>query len=544
MEVPNSSPDKPRIGTSHGTQPGNRSKSPSRSPRMSRITYKDQEVQTEAADNVVNDDRDIASVSKEVAEAHRQMVSSLRSELTQLSGEINTLKRSNMQLETQALRKDDVIESLTIEKEAMTEEIEALKEQIEGHLVQIETLELDIEDLNEEREGVRAQFAVDLDEGQQNIHEILEQNRVLRETMETLRKTVVREIAEKNGMILELANTIKKIPSLEKHIAAMEKEVAFKQQIEAELAEFKREIDLRSDSDRMIEVLQTKNVELEYEVKRLLEIQRHSERMEAVHAEMDRENEQFIIDLNEELNRKETRLLSNQKETAKLKKELQHAQSTVFQFKDHVRKLEDTKRRMSLRENSLTSTKKEQQLEKEMLLRSNLELLDRLDYLKGELIHYSAIAAKGFSHSVENVLLKQHIPKQVKCDYGALHFLGFLQRISFKVRFCKEVLDAFYIAAESTVGGDIGTSQTITDDVRDSDVKDTYKVLELCPILVKHDRFIECIQRGLCASSVVTFNEAVCCLDFVFYTVFRLSFEWMSPSDLMTGESMGSAVGC
>merc|ERR1719167_731321 len=137
---------------------------------------------------------------------------------------------------------------------------------------------------------------------------------------------------------------------------------------------------------------------------------------------------------------------------AKLKKELQHSQRTVFQFKDHVRKLEDTKRRMSLRENKLASTKKEEQMEKEMLLRSNLELVDRCDHLKGELIHYSAIAAKGFSHSVENVMLKLHIPKQVKCDYRALSFMAFLQRISFKVRFCREIFDVFYIAAESTIG--------------------------------------------------------------------------------------------
>merc|ERR1719385_305554 len=97
-----------------------------------------------------------------------------------------------------------------------------------------------------------------------------------------------------------------------------------------------------------------------------------------------------------------------------------------------------------------------------MLLRSNLELVDRCDHLKGELIHYSAIAAKGFSHSVENVVLKMHIPKQVKCDYRALSFLAFLQRISFKVRFCREIFDVFYIAAESTIGGDIGNSHIHT----------------------------------------------------------------------------------
>ena len=229
------------------------------------------------------------------------------------------------------------------------------------------------------------------------------------------------------------------------------------------------------------------------------------------------------MDLTEELQLKESQLASHSKTTAKLEKELQHSQRTVFQFKEHVRKLEDTKRRMSMRENSFASTKKEQQLEKEMLLRSNLELLDRMEFLKGELVQYSTIAAKGFSHSVENVLLKLHIPKQVKCDYGALNFLGFLQRISFKVRFCREVLDAFYIAAESTVGGDIGSSHSIADDVRGSEVKDTYKVLELCPILVKHDRFIECIQRGLCASSTLAFNEAVCYME-IYGAIFLCAF--------------------
>lgn len=82
-----------------------------------------------------------------------------------------------------------------------------------------------------------------------------------------------------------------------------------------------------------------------------------------------------------------------------------------------------------------------------MLLRSNL-LLDRLNFMKIELINYSKIAAKGFSHSIEYMILSQHIPKQIKCDYGSMEFVGFLQRISFKVRFCKEILDSICIVGQ------------------------------------------------------------------------------------------------
>ena len=66
--------------------------------------------------------------------------------------------------------------------------------------------------------------------------------------------------------------------------------------IQEALREFEREMDLRADSDKMIEVLSAKNEELEFELKRLLELREHLERMEGVQQQMDVENERYILE--------------------------------------------------------------------------------------------------------------------------------------------------------------------------------------------------------------------------------------------------------
>merc|ERR1719445_2537177 len=113
------------------------------------------------------------------------------------------------------------------------------------------------------------------------------------------------------------------------------------------LREFEREMDLRADSDKMIEVLSAKNVELEFELKRLLELREHWERMERVQQQMDAENERYILELNECLAAKEREVDTVSKHKDSLARQLKHAQTTVLSFKAHVRSLEDTKRRMA-----------------------------------------------------------------------------------------------------------------------------------------------------------------------------------------------------
>ena len=475
-------------------------------PIVTQITYKEQEVQTEIDFNqhVVNDDNDIATVSKQVAEAHASMIQSLRGQISKLNEEMASIKATNLKLENSILSKNDLIEIITIEKEAMSEEIDSLKQSLDEKVIMIEYLELDFEDLKDERDGVRQEYVFELDSGQRDIDQILQQNEMLKDTLANLRKSVLNEVTDKNNEILHLSLKCKGIESLKKHIEELEKEMTLKQSIENELNEFKREIDLRSETDRMIEVLSTKNVELEYEVKRLLEVNKHLERMESVYMEIEKENEQFLFDLDQELTQKDQNEIELNKKLDKAMKELRHAQNTVFQFKDHIRKLEDTKRRLYHSQNTMAQSKKEQKLEREMLMRSNLELMDKISNMKAQFIDYSKIAANGFSHSIQNILICQHIPQQIKCDYGAIDFLSFLQRISFKVRFCREMLDSFYVSEESSIGGDIASFRQ-----KDGDIKDTFKVLEICPILVKHDRFIESIQRGLIASYIDKFNEAV-----------------------------------
>merc|ERR1712154_94351 len=119
--------------------------------------------QTDIKYSIVNDDNDIASVSKEVAEAHAQMIQSLRGQINKLNLEITDLKSRNLKLENNALSKNELIEYLTIEKEAMSEEMETLKETIEENEISIENLELDIEDLKDERIRIREEYALELE---------------------------------------------------------------------------------------------------------------------------------------------------------------------------------------------------------------------------------------------------------------------------------------------------------------------------------------------------------------------------------------------
>merc|ERR1712228_622965 len=232
-------------------------------------------------------------------------IQTLRTQISKLNEEMAAIKANNLKLENNILSKNDLIEMITIEKEAMSEEIDTLKQSLDEKLIMIEHLELDLEDLKDERDGVRKEYVFELESGQQDIDKILQQNEMLKDTLHSLRKSVLNEIGDKNNEILQLSLKCKGIESLKKHIQELEKEMSFKQSIENELNEFKREIDLRSDTDAMIEVLSTKNVELEYEVKRLLEVNKHLERMESVYVEIEKENEQFLFDLDQELTQKD-----------------------------------------------------------------------------------------------------------------------------------------------------------------------------------------------------------------------------------------------
>ena len=71
----------------------------------------------------------------------------------------------------------------------------------------------------------------------------------------------------------------------------------------------------------------------------------------------------------------------------------------------------------------------------------------------------------------------------MKVDHGAVAFLSFLQRVSLKVRLCKQCLDKFYVAELSA------DLETVRMHSADWSAKDTLNVLEVQPILVKHDRF-------------------------------------------------------
>lgn len=137
-------------------------------------------------------------------------------------------------------------------------------------------------------------------------------------------------------------------------------------------------------------------------------------------------------------------------------------------------------------------SKKEQQFEKEMLLRENMDLNEKLNLLKKEVVRYSSIAAQGYANAVKIHILSVHFPLKNNCDFTGIHFLSFLERIIFKIRFCKEMIDNFYI------------------NVSGSDENATEKALELAPILLKHERYLEAIQRALLSSFMETYNNAVC----------------------------------
>eukprot|EP01084_Bolivina_argentea_P305430 527642_1 len=322
--------------------------------------------------------------------------------------------------------------------------------------------------------------------------------------MDILKKNALSEITCKNSDILQLAMKCKGIPSLKKHISELESQLELKSNIENECIEFKRELDLRSNTDSIIEILSTKNVELEYEIKRLNEVNKHFENMDNIFNEIEKENEQYIFDLNEELKCKELIIIELNTKLNKLNKELRHSQNTVFQFKDHIHKLEETKRKINLSFNNNKKGNKDLKLEKEILLRCNLELLERINNIKKELIKYSNIASHGISNSIENEILISHIPDTIKCDYGSIKCLGFLGRILFKNKFCFSILNSFYIQ-DNKVGNEI---------IRENDIKDIYKVIELCPILIKQYRFINCIYLGLLdigchESEIDKFNDAI-----------------------------------
>ena len=76
------------------------STSPSPLPIVTQITYKDQETQTDIKLSVVNDENDIAQVSKEVAEAHAQMIQSLRGQINKLNTEIADLQKKTSNYKT------------------------------------------------------------------------------------------------------------------------------------------------------------------------------------------------------------------------------------------------------------------------------------------------------------------------------------------------------------------------------------------------------------------------------------------------------------
>ncbi len=76
-------------------------------------------------------------------------------------------------------------------------------------------------------------------------------------------------------------------------------------------------------------------------------------------------------------------------------------------------------------------------------------------------------ASRSISNTIENEILIKHIPKQIKCDYGAIKVLRFLGRILFKNKFCFEILDSFYVRDTMEPG-----SSNTMGYLRENDVKD------------------------------------------------------------------------
>lgn len=220
------------------------------------------------------------------------------------------------------------------------------------------------------------------------------------------------------------------------------------------------------------------------------------EEIQFSHDELERESEMFVRELESELNGYKHRHKELMVSYSKLQIELDNAHQTIFQFKNHIQKLEDTKQRMSSMHDRMSMSKKEKEMEKEAIMRENIELVEKLDNLQSELIHNSMIAAQGFSHSVKSILIESHFPKQINYDRNCIDLLSLLERYNFKVRFTKEFLDSFYIN---------GVRLSMT---RDKE-KQLESIHELCPILLRHDRYVEAIERALISSFVETFDKAI-----------------------------------
>ena len=228
-----------------------------------------------------------------------------------------------------------------------------------------------------------------------------------------------------------------------------------------------------------------------------------------------RETEQYISELTKMLNERDITIRSLTSEVDKISREKNHLQKTLHTFRSHITGLEQAKKKLSKNQDRLQMSKKEQENEYNMVVQQNVELIESLKELKKEMIMNSLIAANGAGNSIKKMILEMHFPKQVKYDKISINMLAFFERISFKSRFCFEMMNVFYVENNSM-------SESIINASFNERILILNNVYEICPILIKHDRFIDSIQIGLISCFKDIFDRAVCI--FLYFSKYIIIF--------------------
>ena len=157
-------------------------------------------------------------------------------------------------------------DKLSLQFEIVQEENELLRDKYEELSIKYENLVLDCEELTDEKNVKREEMAQELGLSTEQINQVLSENENLRKTMEDLQDATVKLIESKNKQIDGMIRDIERIPGLEERIMKLLDIEKKYRTMDSDVKELQMELDLRLDSDKLIETLTQKNLELEASV--------------------------------------------------------------------------------------------------------------------------------------------------------------------------------------------------------------------------------------------------------------------------------------
>jgi len=287
--------------------------------------------------------------------------------------------------ERQLVELQEMVESLTVDKELAEEKSDGLAQEVENLKLHVEELETDKELLMQERETNAARFesigalpeASASARGASYEYEVKSlqgHNERLKEALQKLHEMSQADKQGLNSRIKELEKELLAIPALEEKARKYAEALVQLETRESEIEELKESLDLAQQAAETAEELVEKNAKLEEEVATLKATVDDLESLKEVTEEMEDHHKETLRQLQQEADSKDIALQEATVKIQMLQTDVSDAERNIEQLRDRLRSLQATNQALQEKEQAITTQSEEVTIRSREMHHRNLEL--------------------------------------------------------------------------------------------------------------------------------------------------------------------------